>query len=142
MTTRTSITKPLLAAKKAVDDLFAPVLKPLKEAEGILKRKLSAYVDAISKHRVETMGAMGAAGSQEDRDALALQLADLEVPVVAGVSVLTAWTGEVMNEQDIPREYLMPNMKMLEDVTKAMGTDPNIPGWRAYPETSLRVSRK
>ena len=136
---RTSITKPLLTAKKAVDDLFGPALKPLKEAEKLLREKLGEFVDRVESERSTLLGTVA---SSNEREQVLARAHELEVPSVEGVSVSVEWTGGVVDEAAIPREFMIPDIKALEKATQAAGCDPGIPGWEASPRSTLRVSRK
>ena len=133
---RKTITKPLTAAKKAVDDLFSPVTKPLAATIEALRIKVVGYVELRELEQSELL--------QEkdlDRETLTAVWEELEVPKVPGVSTKTVWTGEVEDEDLIPRAFMIPNIKRLEELTSGPNQDPKIPGWRAYPKVTLRVEK-
>ena len=61
----------------------------------------------------------------------------LEQPKVAGVSKRENWTFEIVDENQIPREYLMPDEKMIRGVVRATKGKQQIPGVRIYAETII-----
>src|SRR4051812_44848293 len=61
------------------------------------------------------------------------------VPKVPGATVTVPYTYDIINEQEIPREYMMIDRKKIAAVVKAMKDKTNIPGIRVRPDTSLRV---
>jgi hypothetical protein len=142
---RKSWVEPLKAVAKDIDKTFKPLLDGLKAAEQILKDKIGEYHVAGELARAALLKDASKAiqsGNQGAAEA-ALAQADKFVPsVVEGVTATTYWTGEVIDAAAIPREYLMPDVAKLEAMTKATGEDPKIPGWRAFPTSAVRTSRK
>jgi len=61
------------------------------------------------------------------------------VPKVAGVSVTTPYTYEIVDESLIPREFLQPDRKKIAAVVKAMREHTKIAGIVVRPDTALRV---
>ena len=64
----------------------------------------------------------------------------LEPPQVEGVSVCDVWEGRVIDPAKIPRKFLMPNVKALEEHTKRYKEATKIPGWEVTK--SKRISQK
>lgn len=94
---RTSITRPMNEAKRAVDALFAPVTKPLERAEAILRSKIAAYQIAQTE-RTEAAMLEVAAGSST-----ALVVPDA---MPDGVTVRELWDYEVTDEAAVPARFL------------------------------------
>lgn len=61
-----------------------------------------------------------------------------EVPKTEGVSVSQNWKFRITNEALIPREYMMPNEKLLGQLARATKDKTNIPGIEVYPEGGAR----
>ncbi len=126
---RTAITKPINAAKREVDALFAPVLEPLKQAEGILKEKIAAYTVAREAER-------RAALTSGETNPLALVPAEQ----TKGVSVREVWDWEVENRDIIPREFMyVAEDAMHHHINSHKGEPPPIPGIRFYKRGEVRV---
>lgn len=123
---RTAITKPILAAKREVDALFSPVLKPLETAEGILKEKVGAYAIAREQERRQLM-----ASGETNPAALA------PVELVVGVSVKELWDFEVLDAGAVPRRYLTVDRAQ---VLMSLGED--IPGIRFFKRGQVAVRVK
>ena len=96
---RTSVTQPILAAKRAVDDLFRPVQEPLARAERVLKGKIAAYTLACQAAQAAAVVAVGAG----DAPVTAI----VPTPVLEGVGVRVLWTWEVIEPDMVPRRFLM-----------------------------------
>lgn len=62
-----------------------------------------------------------------------------EIPKLEGVSFTEQWSGEVVDASLIPRDYLMPDIKKLVGVTKALKEATNIPGWQAKKGKTVSV---
>lgn len=102
---RTKITKPLNAAKRAVDELFAPAKRALEQCEAELKAKLAAARQAVTKRRATELAEVMAepAGSRVLSTAVAL-------PTNTGISYTTKWVIDAVNESQLPKEYFSPDL--------------------------------
>lgn len=58
---------------------------------------------------------------------------------VAGISFMGNWKCEVTEERLIPRDYLIPDLKKLQAITKAMRGETKIPGLRVWKENQISV---
>jgi hypothetical protein len=141
---RKSWVDPLNAVVKDINATLKPLIDALKEAEGILKDKIGRYAVTLEQARTKLLADAGdmAKANPSQAESMIAQAAALEPPKVKGVTVSTEWAGEVVDEKLIPREYLVPNVEMLNAMTKAKGSDPGIPGWKAYPKANVRTARK
>jgi hypothetical protein len=85
-----------------------------EEAEGLAKGKL--------RHYAEQQGAAG-----------------VDLPKIEGVTFSETWTGDVVDESLIPREYLTPDLDKLKAVTKTLKEATSIPGWQAKSVKTVSV---
>jgi hypothetical protein len=102
---RTSITKPLNVAKRAVDALFYPALGPFKEAERILRDKLRSAAEAReASNRAALTEAMAASELPSSCATHLQRVDDSEGP--DGVSYRFEWAFTVSDLDKVPREWL------------------------------------
>lgn len=62
-----------------------------------------------------------------------------EAPPVDGISFADVWDGDVTDAAQIPREFLIPDVKKLKDITKALKEATSIPGWKAKNGKTISV---
>lgn len=148
-------------AHKALTTLRDSVLSPFKTSESTIKQKLGAYQMQVERKRQEEAArlrrqaeaqaeAERIAKAQEQMDkgdlkaceqTLAAPLAPVvvrvetpEAPKLAGVSMRDKWFFEVSNVNEIPLEYMIPDLKAIGGVVTALGAKSNIPGIRIWSE--------
>lgn len=156
--------EPVTLAFKAHRSLTAlrdSVLSPFKQAETMIKRKLGDHQMLIERQRQQEAARQRAeaeakaeaermAKAQEQMDkgdlkaceqTLAAPLAPVvarvemtEAPKVAGLSFKDKWFFEVTNVNEIPLEYMVPDLKAIGGVVTALGSKTNIPGIRIWSE--------
>lgn len=137
---RKSWVDPLNKVIKDINATFKPVLVSLKDAEATLKQKLGDYVLAQETKRKELLAEIS---EEPDRALEIIEHAEEYLPPTSQTaSAKIEWSGEVINADLIPREYLVPDLKKLQAITKAFGKDPEIPGWRAFEVANIRTSRE
>jgi len=144
-------------AHKAICANEKAMLSPLENAETIVKRKIGTWIDAQTRLRIEAerKAAAEAAklqaqaekamkkGNEEKAEELHVQAAMTAASVdyvpqkTEGVHSVKVWKWKVVDESKIPREYLVPNEKVLNAVAKSSGGVMKIPGIEFYPETSI-----
>lgn len=136
---------PLKAVTADIDATFRPLLQVYKRGEAILKDKIGRYDVAQAQARrtaLEAAAKASAAGHEaQAAKAIAKAEAYVAAPTPGNTSTLY-WTGEVLDAALVPREYCTPDLAMLEAVTKALGADPKIPGWRAFEAAAVKTSRR
>lgn len=140
---RKEVVAPLNDEVKAVNNELKPGLDFLSEAEAILKTKLGAFAKSQFRQRTKLLAEAGeavAAKDQEKADALIAEADEYQPPKVPGCAVGEAWMGEVINADEIPTDYLTPDLKALKALTKAKKTDPKIPGWKAWAEPTVTIT--
>lgn len=156
---RTSITKPMDVAKKAVMDLFRDPAEWLANAERTIKAAMVTYQNELDRlAREERARAEQAAREEQDRLAAAsVQAAERgdmertddlqaraeavqpvaiirEAPKVAGISFREVWKFEITDAAAIPREYLLVDESKIRRVVQAMKADTKIPGVRVFSD--------
>lgn len=130
------ITKPLMKGLSAVRDLFKPLESGLSDAKKIIKEKMLAYTieqdeiiaaqQAKIESRVEkgTMRADTAAGKLEAIDASKVKS-----------NVRTVVKVRVVDEDSIPRQFMMPNLPLITEGILRHGEV--IPGVEKFEEKSI-----
>lgn len=139
---RKELVEPLKTVAGKTDAIYRPVLKALVECVEILKTKLGNCYVALDSERTKVLKASTLAGASKKAEALVAQAAELIAPDIDGVGIKPSWTGGVTDASLLPREYLLPDVKRLEEVTAAMGRDPEIPGWSARMVADVRTTRQ
>jgi len=167
-TMRKSMTKPLDDSKKRIMDFFRRPLEILENAEKSLKRSMLVYQNEQDKKRreeeariaaqqkaeaeklekrAEKAAASGKTDKAEELRAQAQQKASFApvlaptVEAVAGINTKTVWKCRIVNTDLIPREYMMPNDKMLNDIARATKGTLKIPGIEFYGEQIIAAGR-
>lgn len=124
---RTAITKPLLASKRQVDELFAPALTALKEIERALKEKIGTYTlqqtGAVVQAMQDTAAAYAAGGTPTE--------AIPELPTAKGITVRASWDFEIVNPAEVPRELCSPDPAKIQQAIWYADTPHTAP--RAIP---------
>lgn len=144
---RTSITKPILESKRRVDELFQPVIKALKEAESIARRRLEAF--ALKRLEDERKALLAVQAAAETQDVEAIDAAFETIPEERQTtdSTLTfGWDYSIVDIAKIPDPYTarVLNVPVLEAFLKTHEGDkpPNIPGLSFKRVAKLRGKRK
>jgi hypothetical protein len=124
---RKKITKPLLDAKKAVDNLFRPATDAAALVEDILKKAIASYIDGQRQAKVAALQA----GDHEGA------LATIEPELPAGVSTRTVWKWRLVDESLVPREYWVIDGRRVQEHVDTFKGQSQIPGIEAFPETGI-----
>ena len=157
-------------AHKALKAAEKRLTTPLMEAKGLLGRMIAQWDVEQEKVRLEKERiAREAARKREEEERLAMAAEAeeegateetvqeiLETPMAVTEAVVSQpktyqpkknistrqnWKWMVIDKKAIPLEYMMPNEKMINGVVRSMGANTNIPGIKAFPETSTIVRR-
>ena len=115
-------------------ELEAQMIKEQKA----LERKVKLAEKAGNTERVEKINAQ--IETIKDADVPAVRI-ESKMPDIAGVSFRKTWKARVINEDILPRKFLIPNIKMLNDFAKATKGQIQVEGVEFYPEeiTSART---
>lgn len=138
-------TSDLRAVIAKIDGSMKAITEPLKKAEKMLKDKIGAYRVKLELERsrlLKMSSAESRLGHEKEAAALITLAEEFVEPKVEGVTGKTVWSGEVIDPEGIPVEYMIPDEKQLLALTEALGGDPGIPGWRAFPVWAGRANRK
>lgn len=121
---RTSITKPLNAAKKAVDDLFSAPKSLFQDAERLIREKINSYAMAKEKERQKALQAAAEAARAQlppvpsGTAAQAPMVAQAPAPAAlsgsANVYFRHVWEWEITDQAKVPAHFLMVNPKAVE----------------------------
>lgn len=133
---RDTITKPMREALASVAALFGPGISALKDAEKLLKQKVLASRDVLELRAQ----ALIEEASKTGNHALVKEADEVKPPDLKGVSITTTWTGVVEDASKIPKQYLVPDIKKLEEVTKAQKGQVKIPGWKVSENRRMSVT--
>lgn len=161
---RKEMTVPLDEAKKRIMDFFRQPLEQLGEAERLIKGAMVAFTQEQERIRLEEQQRIQALALEEQRqrdEVLEKQIAQAqekgdsgkaeellasatqaavpvvqsEKPKVPGIKTTTRWRYKIIDEALIPREYLMPNEKLLADTAIATKGTIKVPGVGFYSES-------
>lgn len=132
---RTGITKPLLVAKKAADDLFRAPLQALEAIEQELKTKMGQYQRSVAAARERVM-----AESAAQHAAGLVPTAPVPAPAAAsGVAVKEVLDFEIVDPAAVPRRYCSPDPAVIREVLRVAGDIVEIPGVRVFKRSSVMV---
>lgn len=133
-----AITKPMNAALKAARDLFRKPKGFYAQIEKTLKDSVKTWhLEEEARHK---QAMLDAAEAHEAGDEQGRQQALARVGTVAQVDGLRAYTkyqAVIEDESLIPREYLMPNMKLIKEAGSHARSEeqlPKIPGIKWVPD--------
>lgn len=147
---RRQFVDPLKSVIKDIDDFFKPAINSLKEAEQLLKGKISEFVDGCSNKRNELIDRAGRASQEGDANAASALLSTADsyiVPKVEGLSIRESVEVEILdhaaaiewcvsnNRQDL----LQIDEKALKAVCKAKKR-PQIPGVRISIKSTSAIT--
>lgn len=126
---RTAITKPLLAAKYSIDDLFMPAIKVLDRIKEALQEKIETAALAIRAANLAAQEEAQRRLQQGDARGAALATQNFQpTQAPAGLSFREKWVYRVVDASLLPREYLTPDVKKIAARVKKLGNKANIPG--------------
>lgn len=136
---KTDITRPALESLAKIKALFSPLESALKDADQIVRKKVLAY-QVAEQDRIEAEKAKIAArvekGTMREDTAVAKLGAVGDVAKVSGTRVQTRRQLEIVDEDLIPREYLVPDR---EKISKALFADIKVPGAKLVEKKILSV---
>ena len=165
---RKSLTKPLDESKKRIMEFFKKPLDYLSMAESSIKRALLKWQQEQDKirraeekrlleaqkkeaERLQRLAeAAKARGAEEKAEEFKERIAEVQsvIPVVApkvekvsGIQTKTIWKYRILDVNIIPREYLIPNEKMLGELARTTKGSVEITGIKFYPEEVIAAGR-
>lgn len=137
------LTVPLSTVLNKIRDIFRPVKQRFKDAEQLLKAQIEAVKILEAANRRKAMEEAVEAHKQGDALAVVKALQrNTVVGDVKGVSTTSKWKFIIVDESLIPREFLMPNEKLIKEHC-AHSTDRQptpIPGVEFVPDVAVSVT--
>jgi len=159
---RKSITDPINEQIKRIKAFFDVPINKLKEAEEVIKGAILKYQKEQERIRLEEQARLREEaekfrleleqkakkleeqGKTEKAEEIKQQAETIITPVlandtvkVAGISKMKVWKYRIVDESLIPREYLIPNEKMLTQIAKSTKGALKIPGVEFYCEETI-----
>lgn len=161
---RREMTVPLDETKKRIMDFFRQPLERLNNAEGLIKGAMLRFTQEQERIRqAEEQRIRELARQEQERldkaledeitqaqkegdtsKAESLLEAAIEIPLpvvpherprVEGIKTVTRWRFKIVDEALIPREYLIPNEKLLADMAVRTKGAVKVTGVEFYPES-------
>lgn len=134
------ITQPINTALRKVRELFKPAKKFWADAELLLKSKIGAA--KLLEERRNQAALQEAADAHAAGDTEGVVAATAKVTTTAdvpGVTTYTKWTFVIEDESLLPREFLMPNDKLIkEHCSHSTDRQPTpIPGVKFIPDVQV-----
>lgn len=145
------------APLERIEDGLRLSIRTYTEAKRIKAEEAQAELDRIAREaaeteRLEAAASLEAEGKVEEAEA-ALEPEAIEQavqqrqtfvssapPKVAGVATTKNWRFRITNEDQIPREYMMPNEKAIGQHARSLKEKASIPGVHIYSEDGVRVT--
>lgn len=134
------ITRPLMDSLNSVRDLFKPIEQSHAEAERIIKSKMLAYQEEQERIRAaEEAKIAKSLESNRIKPETAIKkmenLPEVQTSMkgsVGAISTRIVKKVRITDETKIPREYLTPNMPLINEAALKQGKE--IPGIEVYEE--------
>lgn len=167
---RKDAVKPINEEKQRIQDFFKPLLEKYVSMEKTVKNRIQTYENKEQQRiceEQERLRLMAKAKERKEKEALAKRIQDAEikgdseeimileqqkedvhivVPEILapikpkGLSSRSSWDVEIIEQNEIPREYMIPNLAMLKKVAQATKGNLKIKGVKFIENTSI-VSR-
>ena len=137
---RKSLTKPLRDKIEEIQAYFNPPLEKLKEAEDLLKRKISEGAHAMARAQASALQAAQAAFQQQNPAALAAasqQATQADVSLSPGVSIRKLKRWAIQDPSRVPFELWSPDAAKIQQAIDLGHT--YIPGIAIWEEDSVAV---
>lgn len=126
---RKKVTKPMLDAKRAIDDLFKPAIKAFSGCEKVLKEKIAFYMEVQRKNRAAAL----LAPAKE-------QLVIPKTPaMVSNITEVKSYDFEILDFAAVPRSYLKIDESAIRMAIKETDGSIEIPGVKIFQKNRLIV---
>lgn len=147
------------ATWKQVGDQMKIYLKPLEDAERLIKQKMGSYYQEQEKQRKAEEARLQEEArkkAEEEQLKLAEETGDdsiLDQPVIApqvhiekpakqeGISYMDLWQFTIKDPKLIPNEYMIPNEKLIGQIVRANKGNTNIPGVEVFCKKVPKVGK-
>jgi hypothetical protein len=133
------------AEQRRLDDLARAEEKARRDAE---MAAIKAQAEAAAKSAPKAEAKAIIAEAKQEVQAIAAAPIMVAAPVVeiapkpAGVTATLVYKYRIIHVDMLPREYLVPNEKMIAGIVKAMRGETRIPGVEIFTEQQIAVRRK
>ena len=144
---RKTITKPIDDAKKQVMAMVAEAVAPLESEKDRLKSEMSEFIKAQEKARAEAEEAKAqAAADAAENDPFggsfdpAQAVAVIQPTAVQRIAtaVKKIWRFEITEPALVPREFCMPDERLIREFVQREKVGAAIPGVRTWEDTDVR----
>ncbi len=143
---RKEITQPINAALKATNLLFKPALDFYKMCESAIKMKMLQANTRAQQAAQAALQAAGEAAAEGDTEAITTEIAKhddaVNLPAADGVQYRTTWKFNIIDATLIPREFLTPDLKLIEGHIRHKKSATVIPGIEVYEDQSVASASK
>jgi len=143
---------PLNAQVKQINLKFKPIIVDFEQAEQVLKRRIVDYQEAEEKERLKEEEKIRK--QQEKKYEKQVEKSEkkgeiappppapvhIEKPKTEGLRITKRWTFEILNENEVPREYLAVDTKKIGKVVQAGIRE--IKGVKIYQVTGSAIGSK
>lgn len=110
------ITQPINLALRKVRELFKPAKKFWADAEVLLKSKIGAAKLLEEQKNQAALKAAADAHAAGDTEGVVAATAKVTTAGdLAGITTFTKWTYVIEDESQLPREFLMPNERLIKE---------------------------
>lgn len=140
-----TVLRPLQDAVRALQVLFKPAEDALKAAEAAYKAALVTWQSQVEEERrLAAIKAEEAARKKLGPAAVrkALTAAPEAVEKISGISTRDHWVAVVVDVTKVPREFMVPNQRMLDDTAEATKGTATIPGVRFENRPIVSAGRR
>jgi hypothetical protein len=145
---RKSFTDPLRKVVEDINAFFKPALEALKDAEAGIKKKISDYTTGQLEQRDKLLATLDIDATNGEKATVIEKADKLKPPKIPGLSTRETWDGTVTDQDLVIRwaietnrhDLLLVNEKGLKALTKSLGRDPKIPGWKAEVKRTVVVT--
>jgi hypothetical protein len=143
------VTRPIGEGLDKITKFFKAPLDTLEKTEKIAKKLIEKHISVRISNRDDILKSIEFL-SEEDRPEAIEKASKLIPPKIPGLSIRETWTGKVSDPDKLLEwiiehkkyEYLQINIKALEQCTKSLKENPEIPGWRAYIKRIVVIGDK
>lgn len=141
---RTSLTGPLNKVVKQINAMFKESSEVWDQAALFLSKAMETYYTMRLQAQAQARQGMAQAvhhGQPQAYAQLVHTALVAEPPVADGISTQERWLYEVVDENALPREFLMRDDRKIGEYVRTMKAQAQIPGVRVWPEVKV-IARK
>jgi len=143
---RKEITQPINAALKATNALFKPALDFYKRCETLIKNKMLKANAHAQQAAQAALAEAGAAAAEGDTEAVSTAIVAhddaVNLPAADGIQYRSTWKFNIVDELKIPREFMTPDLKLIEGHVRHKKNATVIPGIEVYEDQSVASASK